>query len=159
MVPPCGFTAETPMIGPQDCRAAAEGTKATSSTIDGEAAVVGPDGLSRFDDLRRHSAALAAILFAFDLIEHDGDDLRDLPVLDRNAKLARPLRDTEAGILLNEHVTDDGLAVFARLPAWRSGHRLKEDRRHLSIGSVPGLDQGPQSREHCCAAGAQREFK
>jgi hypothetical protein len=41
---------------------------------------------------------------AFDLIEHDGDDLRDLPFLDCEAALARLLRDTEAGILFNEHI-------------------------------------------------------
>ena len=63
--------------------------------------------------------ALAALLYAFDLIEHDGKDLRDRPFLDRKAALARLLRDTEAGILLNEHIAEDGFAVFA--PACRLG--------------------------------------
>jgi bifunctional non-homologous end joining protein LigD len=80
--------------------AAAERIKAKSFTIDGEA--VGPDGLSRFEDLSHREAARTAILYAFDLIEHDGDDLRDLPFLDRKAALARLLRNTEAGILFNE---------------------------------------------------------
>jgi len=79
---------------------------------DGEAVVLGPDGLSRFDELRRREAAHAAILYAFDLIEHDGEDLRDRPFLDRKAALARLLRDTDAGILLNEHVVGDGPTVF-----------------------------------------------
>ena len=65
---------------------------------------MGPDGLSRFDELRRREAAQTAILYAFDLIEHDGEDLRDRPFLDRKAALARLLRDTDAGILLNEAV-------------------------------------------------------
>jgi bifunctional non-homologous end joining protein LigD len=69
--------------------------------------------LSRFDELRRREAAHSAMLYAFDLIEHDGQDLRDLPFLDRNAALARLLRDTEAGILVNEHVAEDGPTVFA----------------------------------------------
>jgi ATP-dependent DNA ligase len=34
------------------------------------------------------TAAYKAILYAFDLIEHDGEDLRDLPFLDRKAALA-----------------------------------------------------------------------
>jgi hypothetical protein len=34
------------------------------------------------------------------LIEHDGEDLRNLPFLDRKAALAWLLRDAEAGILL-----------------------------------------------------------
>jgi bifunctional non-homologous end joining protein LigD len=88
--------------------AAAARIKAKSFTIDGEAVVLGPDGLSHFDELRRHDAARAAILYAFDLIEHDGQDLRDLPFLDRKAALARLLRDTK-GILLNEHVA--GMAL------------------------------------------------
>jgi ATP-dependent DNA ligase len=39
-------------------------------------------------------------------------DLRDHPFLDRKATLAWLLRDTEAGILLNEHVVEDGPTVF-----------------------------------------------
>ena len=53
------------------------------------------------------------MLYALDLIEHDGEDLRDRPFLDRKAVLARLLRDTKAGILLNEHVAEDGPNVFA----------------------------------------------
>src|SRR5215470_7561173 len=67
--------------------AAAARIKAKSFTLDGEAVVLGPDGLSRFDDLRRREAAHIAVLYAFDLIEHDGQDLRDLPFLDRKAAL------------------------------------------------------------------------
>ena len=29
------------------------------------------------------------MLFAFDLIEHDGDDLRDLPLIERKRRLAK----------------------------------------------------------------------
>jgi len=101
------WTARLPAIA-----AAAERISAKSFTIDGEAVVLGPDGLSRFDELRRQEAARTAILYAFDLIEHDGEDLRDRPFLDRKAALARLLRDTQAGILPNEHVAGDGPTVF-----------------------------------------------
>jgi hypothetical protein len=57
--------------------------------------VLGPDGLSRFDDLRRREAAHNAILYAFDLIA---------PLLDRKAALVRLSCDTNAFILLDEHV-------------------------------------------------------
>jgi bifunctional non-homologous end joining protein LigD len=110
----------------------------------------GPDGLSRFDDLRRRDAARTAVLYAFDLIEHDGQDMRDLPFVDRKAALAWLLRDTKAGILLNEHVAVDGATVFTH--ACRLG--VEAGRRHLSVRSVPGLDQGPESGQHRCAAGA-----
>jgi bifunctional non-homologous end joining protein LigD len=87
--------------------------KAKSFTLDGEAVVLGPDGLSRFEELSRRGGARTAILYAFDLIEHDGEDLRNLPFLERKAALARLLRRTKAGILLNEHIAEDGATVFA----------------------------------------------
>jgi bifunctional non-homologous end joining protein LigD len=93
--------------------AAAELIKAKSFTIDGEAVVLGPDGLSRFEELQRRTAAHAAILYAFDLIEHDGEDLRKRPFLDRKAALRRLLGGMKAGILLNEHIAEDGPTVFA----------------------------------------------
>jgi ATP-dependent DNA ligase len=83
--------------------AAAERIKAKSFTIDGEAVVLGPDGLSRFEELCRREAADTAILDAFDFIEHDGEDMRNRSFLDRKAALARLLHNTEAGILFNEH--------------------------------------------------------
>jgi bifunctional non-homologous end joining protein LigD len=66
---------------------AAQRIRARSFTIDGEAVVLGPDGLSRFEDLSRCEAADTAILYAFDLIEHDGEDMRNRPFLDRNPSL------------------------------------------------------------------------
>jgi ATP-dependent DNA ligase len=52
-------------------------------------------------------------LYAFDLIELDGEDLRNLPFLDRKVVLAQLLGDLKAGILLNEHIPEDGPTVFA----------------------------------------------
>jgi len=52
------------------------------------------------------------MLYAFDLIEHDGEDLRERPFLRRKAALARLLHDTKAGIVLNEYVAGDGPTVF-----------------------------------------------
>jgi hypothetical protein len=140
--------------------AAAGRIKAKSFTIDGEAVVLGPDGLSRFDELRGREAAHRAIMYAFDLIEHDRRDLRDLPFLDRKAALARMLRDMEnrnPGQRTRRRGRRDSLC--ARLPAWRRGHRVKACRRHLPIRSVLSLDQGSQSSQHRGAAGAQREVE
>jgi bifunctional non-homologous end joining protein LigD len=47
------------------------------------------------------------------LIKHDGEDLRKVPFLDRKAALARLLRHTKAGILLNEYIVEDGPTVLA----------------------------------------------
>jgi ATP-dependent DNA ligase len=97
------WTARLPAIA-----AAAQRIRAKSFTIDGEAVVLGSDGLSRFDELRRREAAHSASLYAFDLIEHDGRDLRDLPFLDRKAVMALLLRGTDTHILFNEHAAGDG---------------------------------------------------
>jgi bifunctional non-homologous end joining protein LigD len=101
--------------------------KAKSFTLDGEAVVLGPHGLSRFEELSRREAARTAILHAFDLIERDGEDLRNLPFLDRKAALARLLRDAKAGILLNEQIAEDGPnRVRPCLPAWRRGYCFQD---------------------------------
>jgi bifunctional non-homologous end joining protein LigD len=86
--------------------------KAKSFTIDGEAVVVGPDGLTNFEALRRRGAGEVAVLYAFDLIELDGSDLRNLPIETRKATLASLLRKPGA-LRLSEHIAADGLRVFA----------------------------------------------
>jgi bifunctional non-homologous end joining protein LigD len=75
----------------------AERTNAKSFTIDGEAIVLGPDGFSRFEELTRREAADTAIIYAFDLIERDSEEMRNRPFLDRKAAVARLLRNTDAG--------------------------------------------------------------
>jgi bifunctional non-homologous end joining protein LigD len=92
--------------------AAAARLKAKSFTIDGEAVVAGPDGLTRFDDLRRRDNARAAFLYAFDLLEHDGEDLRNRPLPDRKVALAKLLQGSDARIVLNEHLAMEGAVVF-----------------------------------------------
>ena len=54
--------------------AAAGKLRARSFTIDGEAVVVGVDALALFDALHRRHKATEAILYAFDLLELDGED-------------------------------------------------------------------------------------
>jgi ATP-dependent DNA ligase len=86
--------------------------KAKSFIIDGEAVVVGPDGLTDFEALRRRGAGDVAVLYAFDLIELDGNDLRSLPIETRKATLASLLRKPGA-VRLSEHISADGAEVFA----------------------------------------------
>jgi hypothetical protein len=60
-----------------------QGSSALCSTLDGEAVVCGPDGVAVFDALRRRGTVTEAMLYAFDLLELDGEDLRSLPLGDR----------------------------------------------------------------------------
>jgi ATP-dependent DNA ligase len=72
------------------------GRRRDARTLDGEAVVVGPDGLTDFEALRRRGAGDVAVLYAFDLMELDGDDLRSLPIETRKATLASLLRNPGA---------------------------------------------------------------
>jgi hypothetical protein len=86
--------------------------------------------------------------------------MRNRPFLDRKAALARLLRGTKAGILFNEHIVEDGAIVFAH--ACRLGAEGIVSKRIDSTyrsWPVPRLDQGPQSRQHRCAAGAERDLE
>jgi bifunctional non-homologous end joining protein LigD len=91
----------------------AAGLQAKSFTIDGEAVVIGPDGLTDFEALRRRGAGDRAVLYAFDLIEYDGQDLRALPIETRKATLASLLRKSRS-ILLCDHIAASGPDVFAQ---------------------------------------------
>jgi bifunctional non-homologous end joining protein LigD len=91
---------------------AAAKLRAKSFTMDGEAVVVGADGVAVFEALHRRHKASDAILYAFDLLELDGEDLRPLPLSARKAKLAKLLARKPAGIVFNEHTDEDGATVF-----------------------------------------------
>jgi bifunctional non-homologous end joining protein LigD len=52
------------------------------------------------------------MLYAFDLLELDGIDLRGLPLGDRKKRLARLLGRRRLGIVLSAHTADDGAAIF-----------------------------------------------
>jgi bifunctional non-homologous end joining protein LigD len=96
---------------PAIARAAAK-LRAKSFTVDGEATVCGPDGIAIFNALHRRGTVTEAMLYAFDLLELDGKDLRSLPLGERKAKLAKLLARAPAGIVYNEHTDEDGDTVF-----------------------------------------------
>jgi bifunctional non-homologous end joining protein LigD len=70
------------------------------------------DGMPSFDRIRyrRHDASI--FLYAFDLIELSGDDLRREPLETRKTTLASLLRRSLPGLRLNEHLAHDGESVF-----------------------------------------------
>jgi bifunctional non-homologous end joining protein LigD len=85
---------------------------ARSFTLDGEAVVCGPDGIAIFDALHRHGTVSEAMLYALDLLEIDGEDLRPLPLSDRKRRLAKLVGKRRLGIVLSDHTHDDGALVF-----------------------------------------------
>jgi bifunctional non-homologous end joining protein LigD len=86
--------------------------RARSFTLDGEAVVCGPDGVAIFDALHRRGTVTEAMLYAFDLLELDGEDLRSLPLGDRKKRLARLLGGRRLGIVLSNHTDEDGATIF-----------------------------------------------
>src|SRR5262245_24726759 len=86
--------------------------KARSCVIDGEAVACDANGLAVFERLRYRRDDHSVLLFAFDLLELDGQDLRREPLETRKATLASLLRGSLPGVRLNEHLTHPGDVVF-----------------------------------------------
>jgi bifunctional non-homologous end joining protein LigD len=88
------------------------GLPVQSCFIDGEAIVVDENGLSVFDLIRYRQHDSAAVLCAFDLIELDGNDLRQKPIEERKHTLANVLFLERDGIAFNRHYDCDGAIIF-----------------------------------------------
>ena len=88
--------------------------KVRSCLIDGEVVCCDERGLARFDVLRRRRNEAMAFLYAFDLLELDGD--RPSAGADRGAQDdagERPAQEPRHGIRLNEHLEHpEGGVVF-----------------------------------------------
>ena len=69
--------------------------------------------MSDFRAVRSKRWGHEAVLFAFDLLEHDGSDLRDLPLIERKRRLAKlPGKSQRRAIRFVEHLTGDGPTIF-----------------------------------------------
>ena len=90
--------------------------KAESAIIDGEITAIDDDGLPCFDELKRTRRTCAIVFYAFDVLELNGEDLRELPLLKRKAALKQILRKTKNNrIRFTDYVIGEGLALFAEL--------------------------------------------
>jgi ATP-dependent DNA ligase len=99
------FTARFPLAA-----AAVAALPARSFLIDGEAIACDDNGLAVFEMIRHHNHDVE--LCAFDLLELDGEDLRASPIEERKRTLARLLRRSYPGIVLNEHFNGDGAVIY-----------------------------------------------
>ena len=89
------------------------GLRSRSCIIDGEAVACDERGIAAFDLIRYRRNDGCVFLYAFDLIELNGDDLRRDPLVVRKATLASVLGKAAPGIRFNDHLEfDDGEAVF-----------------------------------------------
>ena len=84
-----------------------------SCVIDGEVVIVDEHGRAVFERLQNGPRIKPeAVLFAFDLIELDGQDLRREPLLTRKKTLLSLVKGAPAGIRYNEHLEGEGDVIF-----------------------------------------------
>ncbi|MFL6815952.1 MAG: DNA ligase, partial [Bradyrhizobium sp.] len=83
-----------------------------SFVIDGEAVVLGPDGISDFEGLHSRRCNEEVRLYAFDLLSDDGVDMRDETLQIRKLWLGKLLKRSGNGIIYNDH---DAGAIGPRL--------------------------------------------
>jgi ATP-dependent DNA ligase len=94
---------------------AARGFTNTTFLIDGEAVILNEDGASDFQALRGRGRGSEVVLVAFDLLEHVGIDLRDMPLIERKRRLRTMLLGKTKkwrAIQYGQHLTGDGPAIF-----------------------------------------------
>ena len=71
------------------------------------------NGVASFELVRHQRANGSIFLYAFDLIELNGNDLRRDPLEVRKATLRSALAKAGLGLRFNEHMEGDGPTVFA----------------------------------------------
>jgi bifunctional non-homologous end joining protein LigD len=86
--------------------------RSRSCIIDGEAVACDGNGVTSFDRVRYRRHDESIFLYAFDVIELNGDDLRPDPLEGRKASLEMILSKAGTGIRFNEHMEGDGETVF-----------------------------------------------
>ena len=147
--------------------------KVRSCLIDGEVVCCDERGLASFRAAPPSPERAQAFLYAFDLLELDGQDLRREPIEVRKATLASILRQSRHGVRLNEHLEHDcGLTVFQHackmglegivlkavgfdLPFWvftRLAEVQEPGRASGEAGGGGGLGTMTIRRRHRCAA-------
>jgi bifunctional non-homologous end joining protein LigD len=134
---------------------AARRIRTNQFVIDGEAVLLGVDGISDFDGLYSGQHYDEIQLYAFDVLALDGDDLRKLPLHLRKTNLARllarradgihlaPFEQGEIGPDLFRAACDmmlEGLGSKRRDSRYRAGplSRLDQSQKSEVAGNEPG---------------------
>lgn len=93
--------------------AAGRALPARTTILDGEVAVLLPNGVTSFHGLHARTPGSALVYFAFDLLHLDGRDLRELPIEERKRALQKLLGPGNGGtIRYSDHVIGNGQAFF-----------------------------------------------
>lgn len=142
---------------------ALEQLRVTSATIDGEAVICDEDGVADFERLRKDLArrligSQEVFLYAFDLLELDGCDLRSETWDKRRRALTRLLARVRDGIALSEHLeSEHGPAMFREACA-RGLEGIVSKRRDRPYRSGKCPDWVKVKNPHAPAASRIMEF-
>ena len=128
--------------------------KAQSFLIDGEAVVQRDDGTSYFRALRSKHRGREAVAVAFDMIEDDGSDLRDLPVLERKRRLKKLLGRAKRFRSSTARTSRAAArpCLQARLSSGPRRNRLEADRRAVSLRTVKSWLKETRRVRRCVAS-------
>jgi len=85
--------------------------------IDGEAVILGVDGVPDFNSLRSRRHDEEVQFYAFDIMALDGEDLRALPLSLRKTNFARLLARRPDGIFVSNRARS-GRTYFERPATW-----------------------------------------
>jgi bifunctional non-homologous end joining protein LigD len=91
---------------------AAASLRVKSLYLDGEGVWCRSDGVAVFEELHNQENDDTVFLYAFDMLEIDGEDLRSTPLEQRKMRLRKLLTNRKLGIVYNEHLQGDGAAIF-----------------------------------------------
>jgi ATP-dependent DNA ligase len=84
----------------------------SSVLLDGEGAVCDERGMGVFDEIHSKANGQSVIFYAFDILELNGEDLRELGLLERKKRLRQLLARSNDAIFYNEHFEEEGAMVF-----------------------------------------------
>jgi hypothetical protein len=127
-----------------------------SCIIDGKAVACGEDGIASFDRIRYRQHDATVFLYAFDLVELNGDDLRCDPLAVRKATLASLLGRAAPGLRFNEHLNEqDGPLVFAHACKLGLEGIVSAAQLSVSFWAITGLDQVEEPRRAGREAGSR----
>jgi hypothetical protein len=113
---------------------AASKIKAASFYLDGEGVVCDVDGVAAFDKLHSKANDHSVFLYAFDLLEIDGEDLTPTPLEERKAPqgASAPQRRHRLQRTSKRRWRDD---LSARVPAGLGGRGIEAPRLTVSVGA------------------------
>jgi hypothetical protein len=123
-----------------------------SCLIDGEVVICGEDGIPVFDRLRYgRQPQSEAVLFAFDLLELGGKDLRRMQLEERTGVLAKLVPKASWAVQLNEHIAERHTPPIPDSCRWEPGPLRAAGQRAMAactnkIKSPAEAGQGPGTK-------------